>query len=167
MAVLAAPVAAAEELSATGEFLDGVAAIVNEGVVLKSQLNEQVATITQRAEEQGIQLPPPGVIEEQVLERLVLTEIQLQRASRIGLQVSDAMLNDSIGRIAAQNNVRFEDVPALLAADGIDYAEFRRSLRDDITAPEIAPARQDFCRRDLTHDSRNCIDFDHSRASIP
>jgi len=137
MAVLAAPVAAAEELSTTGEFLDGVAAIVNEGVVLKSQLNEEIATITQRAEEQGIQLPPPGVLEEQLLERLVLTEIQLQRANRIGLQVSDAMLNDSIARLAAQNNARFEDVPALLAADGIDYAEFRRSLRDDITVDQL------------------------------
>ena len=60
VAIAAAPFTAAEELSETGEFLDGVAAIVNEGVVLKSQLNEQVATITQRAQEQGIQLPPPG-----------------------------------------------------------------------------------------------------------
>ncbi len=127
----------ADELSETGEFLDGVAAIVNEGVVLKSQLNEQVTNITRGAEAQGMQLPPPEVLEEQVLERLILNEIQLQRASRIGLQVSDEMLNQSITNIAAQNNVGFEDMPRILAEDGVDYADFRRSLRDEITISQL------------------------------
>lgn len=137
VALVAAPVVAADELSETGEFLDGVAAIVNEGVVLKSQFNEQLETIKQRAMEQGMQLPPAGVLEEQVLERLIVTEIQLQRAQRIGLVVSDAMLNDSISRIAQQSGARFEDMPALLAADGIDYADFRRGLRDEITVEQL------------------------------
>ncbi len=136
-ALVAAPVAAAEELSETGEFLDGIAAIVNEGVVLKSQFNEQLQTITERARQQGMQLPPAAVLEEQILERLILTEIQLQRAERIGLSVSDAMLNDSIRRIAEQNGGRFEDMPALLASDGINYADFRRSLRDEITVEQL------------------------------
>ena len=137
MATLAAPVAMADELSSTGEFLDGVAAIVNEGVVLKSQLDEQIAAIEVRAEQQGIQLPPMDAVREQVLERLILAEIQLQRASRIGLQISDAMLNDSIARIAAQNNVRFEDMPEVLARDGVEYAEFRRTLREEITIEQL------------------------------
>ncbi len=136
-ALVAAPVAAAEELSETGEFLDGIAAIVNEGVVLKSQFDEQLRTITARAQQQGMQLPPAAVLEEQILERLILTEIQLQRAERIGLSVSDAMLNDSIRRIAEQNGGRFEDMPALLAKDGINYADFRRSLRDEITVEQL------------------------------
>ena len=72
-----------------------------------------------------------------MLARLILTEIQLQRAERIGLQISDAALNDSITRIAEQNGGRFEDMPALLARDGIDYAEFRRSLRDEITVEQL------------------------------
>ncbi|MBT8067586.1 MAG: peptidylprolyl isomerase [Gammaproteobacteria bacterium] len=137
VALVAAPVVAADELSETGEFLDGVAAIVNEGVVLKSQFDEQLETIKQRAMEQGMQLPPAGVLEEQVLERLIVNEIQLQRAQRIGLVVSDAMLNDSISRIAQQSGARFEDMPALLAADGIDYADFRRGLRDEITVEQL------------------------------
>ena len=137
VALVAAPVVAADELSETGEFLDGVAAIVNEGVVLKSQFNEQLETIKQRAMEQGMQLPPAGVLEEQVLERLIVNEIQLQRAQRTGLVVSDAMLNDSISRIAQQSGARFEDMPALLAADGIDYADFRRGLRDEITVEQL------------------------------
>ncbi|MCP5090974.1 MAG: molecular chaperone SurA, partial [Gammaproteobacteria bacterium] len=137
IALAVAPVVAADELSETGEFLDGIAAIVNEGVVLKSQFIEQMETISKRAADQDLQLPPANVLEEQVLERLILSEIQLQRADRIGLEVSDAMLNDSITRIAEQNGGRFEDMPLMLAQDGIKYADFRRSLRDEITIEQL------------------------------
>ena len=137
VALLTAPAVVAADLSESGEFLDGVAAIVNEGVVLKSQFNEQMNMILERAEQQSMQLPPANILEEQVLERLILSEIQLQRAKRIGLQVSDAMLNSSIMRIAEQNGVSFEDMPALLAKDGVNYAEFRRTLRDEITIEQL------------------------------
>ncbi|MGI9235985.1 MAG: peptidylprolyl isomerase [Woeseiaceae bacterium] len=136
-ALVAAPIVSADELSETGEFLDGVAAVVNEGVVLKSQYIEQLETIKKRAAEQNMQLPPAGVLEQQILERLILNEVQLQRATRIGLTVSDAMLNDSIRRLAEQSGARFEDMPALLAADGINYADFRRGLRDEITIEQL------------------------------
>lgn len=136
---MAAPALMAAELSETGEFIDGVAAVVNEGVVLKSQLRQQTATIIKRARSSDppMQLPPANVLREQLLERLVLNEIQLQRADRIGLQISDAMLNESIGRIASQNGVRFEDMPGLLAQDDIDYATFRKELRDEITLEQL------------------------------
>ena len=135
VAVLSAPASQAAELSDTGEFLDGVAAIVNEGVVLKSQLREQTALIIERASraDPPIQLPPANILREQLLERLILKEIQLQRAEMIGLQVSDQMVNDAIGRIAQQNGVPFEQMPALLAEDGISYAAFRRDLREEMT----------------------------------
>jgi peptidyl-prolyl cis-trans isomerase SurA len=136
-ALVCAPVTIAEELSDTGEFLDGVAAIVNEGVVLKTQLADQLDIIRKNAAQQGLQLPPADILEEQVLERLIVSEIQLQRAERIGLSVSDEMLNQSIAGIAAQNNVPFEDMPRLLAEDGVDYAEFRRSLREEITLSQL------------------------------
>jgi peptidyl-prolyl cis-trans isomerase SurA len=139
VAFLAAPVVVADELSETGEFLDGIAAIVNEGVVLKSQFEKQLATIRQRAVEQNMQLPPDDVLREQILERLILTEIQMQRAQRIGLleQISDQYVNSSIQRIADQNGASIEDMPAILAADGIDYAEFRESLREELTINEL------------------------------
>jgi peptidyl-prolyl cis-trans isomerase SurA len=132
-----APVTFAAELSETGEFLDGVAAIVNEGVVLKSQLTSQIATISERAAAQGMQLPPAEILEEQILERLILTEIQLQRADRIGLEISDEILNRQIASIAQGNNVAFEDMPRLLAQDGIDYATFRRTLREELTVEQL------------------------------
>ena len=133
----AAPTAFADELSTTGEFLDGIAAIVNEGVVLKSQMAEQMETIRRNAAAQGMQLPPEDILAEQVLERLILTEIQLQRAERIGLRISDEMLNQSIAAIADQNGVPFEEMPALLARDDLDYATFRRSLREEITISQL------------------------------
>lgn len=137
-AILAvAPLIAADELSDTGEFIDGIAAIVNDGVVLKSQLREEVASILVRAGNEDLQLPPADVLQEQVLERLIVTEVQLQRAALIGLQVSDQMLNESIGRIASANNVKFEDMPRLLEEDGVTYATFRRSLRDELTLDQL------------------------------
>jgi peptidyl-prolyl cis-trans isomerase SurA len=132
-----APFTAAEELSETGEFLDGVAAIVNEGVVLKSQLRDEIELISKRAQQQGFQLPPPGVLEEQILERLILTEIQLQRADQIGLSISDQMLNESIALMAQQAGIPFDEMPAALAADGVDYADFRRGMREEITLEQL------------------------------
>lgn len=137
VALAAAPAIVADELSSTGEFLDGIAAIVNEGVVLKSQLDEQLAAIQARAVEQGLQMPPRGVLEEQVLERLIATEIQLQRAARIGLQISDQDLNSYLARIAAQNGISLEAMPQWMASQGIDYAGFRRQLRDDVTVEQL------------------------------
>jgi peptidyl-prolyl cis-trans isomerase SurA len=135
--IAAAPLSVAEELSDTGEFLDGVAAIVNEGVVLKSQLRDEMALIIKRASEGGFQLPPADILEEQVLERLIITEIQLQRAEQIGLVVSDQMLNEAIENMARQQGLTFDQIPAVLAEDGIDYATFRRGMRDEITLEQL------------------------------
>jgi peptidyl-prolyl cis-trans isomerase SurA len=135
-----APFALAEELSETGEFIDGIAAVVDDGVVLKSQLAEQIVVVGKRAAEQNIPLPPTAELEEQLLERLIVTEVQLQRAARMGLRISDQMVNESIGHIAEQNGVNFEDMPAMLAADGIEYAKFRRDIRDEITLEQLRRA---------------------------
>lgn len=139
VALVAAPLLAADELSETGEYLDGVAAIVNDGVVLKSQFEKQLAAVRKRAKEQNMQLPPEKVLREQILERLIVVEIQMQRAKRIGLldQISDQYINVSIQRIADQNGIPFDQMPALLAQDGIDYAEFRESLREELTINEL------------------------------
>lgn len=139
VALVAAPVVVADEVSETGEFLDGIVAIVNEGVVLRSQFDSQLALIKERANAQNMQLPPDDVLHEQILERLIITEIQIQRADRIGLtsQISDQYVNASIQRIASQNGITIEDMPAMLAKDGIDYAEFRRGLREELTLNEL------------------------------
>lgn len=134
-----ATVGTSAELSQSGEFLDGIAAVVNEGVVLKSQVRDQTALIISRASKTDppMQLPPPDILREQLLERLIMQEIQLQRAQRIGLQISDQMLNEAIERIAQSNGVAFEEMPLILAEDGIDYAEFRREFRDEMTLEQL------------------------------
>ncbi len=136
LTALALPVAAlaqTRELSTTGIPLDRVVAIVNDGVVLQSQLDNQTRLIMGRLREQGTQLPPADVIRQQVLERLVLQEIQVQRAQRLGVQVSDEMLNEALRDVAKRNSIPFEQLPAVLATQGIDYAVYREEMRREIT----------------------------------
>lgn len=127
----------AKELSETGQFLDGVAAVVNEGVVLKSELNRQTDLIIKRAVEQKYELPPAHILAEQVLERLIVEEIQMQRAARIGIQISDQMLNSAISSVAAQAGLKFEELPKVLAKDGIEYSEYRRDMRKQMTLEQL------------------------------
>ena len=137
LAALTAPAAVADDLSDSGVFLDGIAAIVNEGVVMRSQLRDETRNIIRQAESNGIPLPPADILREQVMERLIVKEIQLQRAERIGLEVSDSMLNSVISNIAAENGVTLADMPTLLAEDGINYQEFRAGLREEVTLEQL------------------------------
>jgi peptidyl-prolyl cis-trans isomerase SurA len=120
------------DMSATGVALDRVIAVVNEGVVLQSQLDAQSSMIEQRLRDQGSQLPPADVIRQQVLERLILQEIQVQRAGRLGVQVPDEMLNEALRDVANRNNIPFEQMPVTLEAQGIDYTTYREEMRREI-----------------------------------
>ena len=135
VALLALPSPAAaqtRDMSSTGVALDRVVAIVNEGIVLQSQLDTQTTLIEDRLREQGSQLPPADVIRQQVLERLILQEIQVQRAGRLGVQVPDEMLNEALRDVAQRNNIPFEQMPVALEAQGIDYATYREEMRREI-----------------------------------
>ena len=120
------------DMSSSGVALDRVIAIVNEGVVLQSQLETQSALIAERLQAQGSQLPPADVIRQQVLERLILQEIQVQRAGRLGVQVPDEMLNEALRDVAKRNNIDFEQMPRALEQQGIDYATYREEMRREI-----------------------------------
>jgi len=132
LSLAAAAHAQTRELSSSGVALDRVVAIVNDGIVLQSQLQSQTALILDRLREQGTQLPPPDVIRQQVLERLVLQEIQVQRATRLGVQVSDEMLNQALRDVADRNGIPFEQLPVVLAGQGINYAAYREEMRREI-----------------------------------
>ncbi len=120
------------ELSSTGEMLEGIAAIVNDGVVLKSELQIEMDRIVTGLQEQGTQMPPRRALEKQVLERLINQRIQLQRAERVGISISDETLNDALGRIAVQNGGTLADLPLLLAKENIDYSIYRETIRDQL-----------------------------------
>ena len=121
-----------KELSASGVSLDRVVAIVNDGIVLQSQLDDQIQMIMSRLRGQNAQLPPAEVVRQQVLERLVLQEIQVQRAERLGVQVSDEVLNEALRDVAGRNKIPFEQMPLALAAQGVDYAAYRDDLRREM-----------------------------------
>lgn len=125
------------ELSSTGELLDGVAAVVNDGIVLKSELQAELARIVERLRAQGTPLPPPQTLAQQVLERLVIQRLQLQRAERVGIQVSDETLNQALANVAERNNVSLAELPALLAREGVDYAAYRADLRNQIIVDQL------------------------------
>ena len=121
------------ELSTRGELVDRIAAIVNDGVVLQSELDAEVERITQRLRGRKTELPPRSVLRKQVLDRLVVQELQMQRANRLGLQVSDEMLNGTLEDVARRNNIGFSELPQKLKEQGIDYTEFRDEIRRDLT----------------------------------
>lgn len=121
------------ELSSSGVLLDRIAAVVNEGVVLRSDLEQQTQQVIERLREQQTELPPRNVLRRQILERLVLEEIQIQRADRLGIQVTDEMLNTALADIARRSNAAFDELPQMLAQQGIDYRDFRDDIRRQMT----------------------------------
>lgn len=125
------------ELSARGVLLDGIAAVVNDGVVLKSELQTELDRIVARLRAQGTQIPPERTLVRQVLERLVMNEIQLQRAERLGIKVSDETLNNALANVAQRNNVTLADLPRLLADEGLDYQAYREEMREQITMEQL------------------------------
>jgi peptidyl-prolyl cis-trans isomerase SurA len=121
------------ELSSEGVLLDRIAAIVNEGVVLASELDAQTEEVIQRLREQKTELPPRNVLRRQILERLVIEEVQMQRADRLGIQVTEEMLNGTVADVARRNNIPFDQLPQALAQQGIDYRDFRDDMRKQMT----------------------------------
>lgn len=125
--------AQSRSLSDRGVMLDRVAAVVNEGVVLASELDEQMAAVMQRLKQAGQELPPQSVLRTQVLERLILQEIQMQRATRAGIRVNDEQLNQALADVAARNNLPLNQLPAVLAQQGVEYAGYRENVRREMT----------------------------------
>jgi peptidyl-prolyl cis-trans isomerase SurA len=121
------------ELTTTGELLDRVAAVVNDGVVLQSELDEQVTLISERLRAQKLDLPPENVLRQQVLERLVMQEIEMQRADHANLKVPDEALNSAMQDVAERNKISLSQLPEALAQQGIDYAAYREAMRKELT----------------------------------
>ncbi|HTJ19268.1 MAG TPA: peptidylprolyl isomerase [Steroidobacteraceae bacterium] len=121
------------ELSSSGVLLDRIAAVVNDGVVLASQLDAQTDEIITRLRQQKTELPPRNVLRKQILERLIIEEVQMQRASRLGIEVSEEMLNGALEDVGKRNNIPFPDLPRALAQQGIDYRDYRDEIRKQMT----------------------------------
>ena len=121
------------DIGVHGEMLDRIAAIVNDGLVLKSELDAQMDAVTKRLQEQKVELPSQSVLKQQVLDRLILQEIQAQHAKRVGLTVSDEQLNSALQEIATRNKIPFDQLPTALSAQGVDYKQYREAMRKELT----------------------------------
>jgi len=117
--------------------IDSIVAIVEEDVILRSELDRAVANILAQYADRTQQLPPRDVLEKQVLERLVLLRLQLARAAEGGIRVGDAEIEQTIRRIAQQNGITLDQLRAQLAGDGLSIDEFRQSLRDEMIAQKL------------------------------
>ncbi len=123
--------------------LDRIAAIVDEDVVLQSELDRAVTNIKSQYAGRENQLPPDDVLRRQVLERLVLVKLQVARAESSGIKVGDQELNQAISAIAQQNGTSVDALRQRLAGDGVDFNDFRASVRDEITVQRL---RQSFAQ---------------------
>ncbi|KKO44892.1 peptidylprolyl isomerase [Arsukibacterium ikkense] len=117
--------------------IDRIAAIVDNSVVLKSDIDDVVNRVKRNAQAQGQTLPSDQALRTQATERLILTSLQLQLAQRMGLQISDAQLDDTIRNIARGENLSLEAFRRQVEAEEGDYERFREKLREEIITGEV------------------------------
>ena len=131
MALAGLPALPAQAQALPTSNVDSIAAVVNEGVILRSELDLAIANITaQFAAQQGGQLPPRDVLEKQVLDRLIMMRLQVDRAADSGIRVSDEELQQSVAQVANQNRMTVDQLRARITADGLSFTEFQSNLRD-------------------------------------
>jgi len=128
-------------LHAKIEILDRVAIIVGEGVVLESQVNNMLANIEKRYQEQGAPMPPQEALLEQVQERLIIEELQLQMARQAGIRVGDGELNQAFENIAQTNGLSLEEFIKTLEAEGASYGELRSQVRKEMIIQRVQRGR--------------------------
>ncbi len=109
-----------------------IVAIVDDDVIVRTELNEAIVTISAQFQQQNATLPSPAVLERQVLERLILQHIQLQLASTSGIKVDDETLAAAISNIAERNHVSLTEFRDTLEHDGYKFDKFREDIRNQI-----------------------------------
>lgn len=138
--LIALPILFSNIASAQTITLDRIAAIVDDDVVMESELNSQLRTITARLqsqEESQQQLPPEDVLKAQILEHLVVQQLQLQMASRAGATVEDAEVNASLTEMQQRSNLSPEDFLAQLKSQGLSIENLREDIRRELLITNV------------------------------
>ena len=120
--------------------LDRVAAIVNSGVVLESEVADLIKNIKAQAEEKGQDLPSDNALRIQVMDKLINESLVLQLGERMGVQVSDAQLDDTINNMASSNQMSVEQFRQMIVNDGISYERYREGVRNELILGEVRRA---------------------------
>lgn len=126
-----------ERMEAKIELIDRVIAVVDSGVIMESELNQRVQDIIGRLRSEGTELPPKELLEEQVLERLIIEEIQLQIGDSAGVKISDAELNRALSMLASQNSMNLEQFKESLDANNESYSKLRDSVRKELIIQRV------------------------------
>ncbi len=137
VALLAGSFSAFAQEPSAAQPLDRIAAVVDEEIILQSELERAVANIRNQYAGREAQLPPADVLQRQVLERLILIRLQSARAASTGMRISDEEVDNAVNNIAAQNKISVDQLRQQLAKDGLNYSDFRNSLRDEIVVQRL------------------------------
>lgn len=132
---------------AAPQVVDKVAAVVNNGVVLESDVDGMLRSVKGQAQQAGQQLPDDKTLRHQIVERLVMDNILLQMAKQGGVVITDAQLDQAIANIAAENKMSTDQLRSRLAYDGMNYGTYREQIRKEMT---IAEVRNNEVRRRVT-----------------
>jgi len=123
--------------------LDRIVAVIENDIIMQSELDTRLRTVVGQMQQQGIKLPSSSVLENQVLERMILTKIQIQRAEETGIRVDDETLNRTISNIAAGNKVSLSQFREILEKDGFSYEQFRENIRNEIIVSRLRQRQVD------------------------
>nr|WP_277602494.1 peptidylprolyl isomerase [Parahaliea mediterranea] len=123
--------------SAATEMLDQVVAIVDDDVIMASELRDRLATVSESIRSRGMEIPPEDELIRETLDRLILESIQLQMGQRVGVRISDAQLDAAVQRIAAQNRMSVDQFIARLEQEGQSYAAMRENLRREMVLQRV------------------------------
>ena len=141
LALLSVPLLALSVLtslaSAQIEVLDQVIAIVDDDIILASELQERVKGVRSTMESRGVEVPSDDVLIRETLDRLILDSIQLQLANRYGVRIPDQQLDEAMTRLARQNGLTLEQFRIALEQSGQSYAVAREGLRDDLAIQRV------------------------------
>lgn len=139
-----------------GELLDRIVAVVNDDVILKSELDSKKRVVIGNLAASNTQLPPESVLEQQILDRLVSEKLQVQYAQRIGMSITDDQLAQALSGMAQRNGITLDKLPATLAAEGINYNDFREQIRTDMLIEQL---KRDVVRRSVGVTPREIEEF--------
>ncbi|AXR32273.1 peptidylprolyl isomerase SurA [Salmonella enterica subsp. enterica serovar Miami] len=132
---------------AAPQVVDKVAAVVNNGVVLESDVDGLMQSVKLNAGQAGQQLPDNATLRHQILERLIMDQIILQMGQKMGVKITDEQLNQAIANIAKQNNMTMDQMRSRLAYDGLNYSTYRNQIRKEMIISEV---RNNEVRRRIT-----------------
>lgn len=136
--------------------LDSVVAIVDEDIILSSEVRDRVQQVKASATQRGMELPDDETLVQETLDRLILESIQLQLAERYGIRIPDAQLDQAMARIASQNRLTLEQFRDALTQSGQSYLQMRESLRDELAIQRV---QQGSVMRDINITEREIDNF--------